>query len=101
MKNFAAVIGLAIGGYVGWLSGKFADGLVASLTETHPGHKYVYVTTFVMASLFALTLRRVVGDLNARRAVAEAKVEHAAAKIERTRVRTGRTPPAPFPAFQA
>jgi hypothetical protein len=98
MRNLAAFIGLASGGYIGWLSGIFAEGVFTSVTQTRPGHKYAYVTTFVMASLFAFTLRRVVGDLSARGAVADAKVEHAAAKAERT-VRSGRTPPAPSPAF--
>jgi len=101
MRNFAAFIGAAIGGYVGWLFGTFADRYSALVTETHPGHKYAYVMTFVMASVFALGLRRVVGDVTARHATAEAKVEHVAAKTERARERTGKTPPTPFPAFQA
>ena len=101
MRNIAAFIGVAIGGYIGWLFGTVVDGYAGLLTETHPEHRYTAVMTFVMASVLAYSLRRIVGDLSARRAVAEAKVEHAAAKIERTRVRTGKTPPAPFPAFQA
>ena|SRR5260221_5833086 len=101
MRNFAAFIGLVVGGNIGWLFGTFADGYSALVTETHPGHKFAYVMTFVMASVFALSLRRVVGDLSARRAAAESKVERVALKLERTRPRTGRTPPAPFPAFQA
>ena len=101
MRNFAAFIGVVIGGNLGWLFGTVADGYVALVTETRPGHTFTYVMTFLMASVFAFSLRRVVGELSARHAAAESNVERAALKLERTRPRTGRTPPAPFPALQA
>jgi len=100
MRNFAAFIGVAFGGYVGWLFGTVVDGFAAWLNQVHPDHTYAYVMTFVMASVFALALRSIVGDMTARRAAAEANVEHAQAKIERKRAHGGKTPPAPFPAFQ-
>jgi hypothetical protein len=101
MRNFAAFLGLVVGANVGWLFGTFAEGYSALATERHAGHKLAYVMAFVMAAAFAISLRRIVGDMSARGAAAEAKVEHAAAKIERTRTSTGKTPPAPRPAFQA
>jgi anaerobic C4-dicarboxylate transporter len=101
MRNFAAFIGLAIGGYLGLLFGTVVDGYAAWITETHPAHTYTAVMTLVMASVFAYSFRQVVGGLIARRAVAVAKVERAEMKASPTRARTGRTPPSPFPAFQA
>ena len=101
MKNFAAFLGVVVGANVGWLFGTVVDGYAAWLNQVPADHAYAYVMTFVMASVFALSLRSIVGDLSKRHAAARAKVERVEAKTERTKVRTGRTPPAPFPAFQA
>jgi len=96
MKNLAAVIGLAIGAYIGWLLGGVADFYVAAITRTHPAHTYAMVTSLVMASLWSFTLWRVIGGLHARQTTAKSHVEHAEMKASRT----GRTPPSPFPALQ-
>lgn len=101
MRNFAAFLGVIVGANVGWLFGTVVDGYSAWLNQVHPDHTYAYVMTFVMASVFALALRSIVSDLSKRHAAAESKVERVAMKLERTRARTGRTPPAPSPAFQA
>jgi membrane protein YqaA with SNARE-associated domain len=100
MRNFAALIGAVVGGYFGWLTGTVVDDFTAWLNQGRPDHMYVYVFTFGMASVLALSFRSIVGDLTARFAAAESNVEHAAAKIERTQKHSGRTPPAPSPAFQ-
>ncbi|MFN2624246.1 MAG: hypothetical protein ABR611_15525 [Chthoniobacterales bacterium] len=101
MRNIAAFLGLVVGANVGWLFGAFADAYSAEVTATQAGHTYAYVMTLVMASFFSLSVRRVVSDIREGRTATEAKAEPVAAKIELIRERTGRTPPAPFPAFQA
>jgi hypothetical protein len=101
MRNFAAFIGVVIGGNIGWLFGTVVDGFSAWINQASPDHTYSYVMTFVMASVFGFALRQVVGDLQARHAAAEAKVERVETKTLRTRTSAGRTPPSSFPAFQA
>ncbi|SRR6266550_487879 len=101
MRNFAAVIGVAIGGYVGWLFGSLADGYFAWLKQTQPAHTFTFIMAFALGSMFAYSLRRIVGDMRARHANAEAKVAPVEEKTQRRRSHTGRTPPSPFPAFQA
>jgi len=100
MRNFAAVIGVAIGGYIGWVFGAVADTYAAWMNETRPGHTYTVLMAFVIASVWAYSLRQVVGGLSARRAVAVAKVERAEMKASPSGAHTGKTPPTSFPAFQ-
>jgi len=101
MRNFAAFIGVAIGAYIGWLFGSLADGYYAWVVEGHAGHTYTFVMPLVMASAAGYSFGRVATQLVARTAAAESKAERVALRLERTRPRTGRTPPAPFPALQA
>src|SRR5258708_40199709 len=101
MRNFAAFIGLAIGGYLGWVLGTVADGYSAWALETHGGHTYAFVMTFVMALAAGYSFRHVVSALTARHAAAEEKVERLETNAPRAKARTGRTPPSPFPAFQS
>jgi uncharacterized membrane protein len=101
MRKLAAFIGVAIGGYLGWLFGTATDRYIAWALEIPAGHTYTVVMTLVMVLVFGYTLRRGVGVVSAWHAAAEAKVERAETKAPRKRAHTGKTPPSPFPAFQA
>lgn len=101
MKNFAALFGLVLGSIVGWLVGRVVDRFAAWMNQSQPDHLYSYVMAVAMATVFAFTFRHVVGNLRARQAMAEAEVDRAARKFESARVRSGKTPPTSFPAFQA
>lgn len=101
MRNIAAFLGFVVGANVGWLFGSVVDGYSAWFNQVQADHTYAYVMTFVMASVLALSFRSIVGDLSKRHAAAQSKVERVEAKTQPTRAHTGRTPPAPFPAFQA
>ncbi|MFN2624247.1 MAG: hypothetical protein ABR611_15530 [Chthoniobacterales bacterium] len=101
MKNFAALIGAVTGGYLGRFTGTVMDDFTAWMNQGRPDHTYAYFLTFGMASVLALSFRSIAGGLMARYAAAEAEVEQAAAKFERTQTHSGRTPPAPLQAFQS
>ena len=90
-----------IGGYFGWVMGTVADGYLAVMANSRPGHTATMVATIVMASFWGIVTRVVVGGHTKRLAEVESRAERAAKKVERARERTGKTPPSPFPAYQA
>ena len=101
MRNIAAFMAAVIGGYFGWVIGTIADGYLAVMNNSRPGHTATLVATIVMASFWGIVTRVIVDGLTKRVAEAESHAEYAAKKVERVRERTGRTPPSPFPAYQA
>lgn len=97
MRKASLTLGILLGAFVGWKLGSAFDSAIAGFINGAPRHMQGLAFAAALALLWGYMFSRASTVINQKLANVE---QNAPKPVERPRVRSGLTPPAPRPAFQ-